>query len=695
MIVEIAGLICILASIAVIVSNHKRRTNWIVATLFLLIAASHATIIAGFWEISIFGIEPNAPYYPWRRANAAILAFAPCLVALLHNAITSEAQAKNIRCLTIRYWTIIGILFFIICFFESFIFKDSKSLYAQRGMSYFIYSVLASGAYAILLIKCYRSSLRLTGIHGFEMRFVAFDLALAGLTTIIATGVGNVFQSQSIRRLIFAFFSGFVLASTWAMISSKIYNVRQIFMLFAQRFIFVILLTFGAISIWYYYGKKAISSVDILFIIIIFGSGILWLEIRSKDWFDTRGERILAQTRRLTIELAQGETDPSKLAEKFEVFLSHHFHSNFAMLLFKNNDAYIKGNFAIHKQDSYYVALCETGWATPENLVRRRSKSSIIQLRRFVDSNSIGLITTNPRGSQNPSLLMILGQKRSPWPFTYPEVQRLQNVGELIDNILTHSRLTAQAALTARMEHLAMMSRGLAHDLKNLITPVSSFLIHTDDHFPPSSPEGEVHAAARRSVRIMTDYVREALFFSERLAPNFQTVGLARLFQTVAEITASRAARHGISVALAENYSGLLVADSVLLQRMLGNLVSNAIDASQTGQKVTVSVSQTISGKVRFQVKDEGIGIAPENLGRIFDPYFTTKEFGEDVRGFGLGLTICQKIAHLHGGTIFVDSEVGRGTTISVDLPSAPPSTPPDQALLDRAANSRHSTFSR
>ena len=61
-----------------------------------------------------------------------------------------------------------------------------------------------------------------------------------------------------------------------------------------------------------------------------------------------------------------------------------------------------------------------------------------------------------------------------------------------------------------------------------------------------------------------------------------------------------------------------------------------------------------------------------ENLAHIFEPYFTTKQFGDDVRGFGLGLTICEKIVDLHQGSILVRSEPGRGTHVTVELPAAP-----------------------
>jgi signal transduction histidine kinase len=168
----------------------------------------------------------------------------------------------------------------------------------------------------------------------------------------------------------------------------------------------------------------------------------------------------------------------------------------------------------------------------------------------------------------------------------------------------------------------------------------------------------------------MTDYVREALFFSERLQPHFERVDLRKIFTDVQEQTLSVAAQRQVTVRLPTQAAISLVADRVLLQRMLGNLVRNAIEACEPGGEVRLLGSEPHQGCVRIQVIDDGCGIRPKDLPRIFDAYFTTKQFGNDVRGFGLGLAITEKIVHLHQGTISVHSETGLHTTMTVEIPA-------------------------
>ena len=115
--------------------------------------------------------------------------------------------------------------------------------------------------------------------------------------------------------------------------------------------------------------------------------------------------------------------------------------------------------------------------------------------------------------------------------------------------------------------------------------------------------------------------------------------------------------------------------DRVLIGRLLSNILSNAVDASAQTGAIEIDVIRLLKTDAerdwfRVRVTDHGTGIAAENLVRVFQPYFTTKKTGDDNRGFGLGLAICRKIAALHGGSLVVSSEVGKGTIVNLDLPN-------------------------
>ncbi|MBI1987971.1 MAG: PAS domain S-box protein [Nitrospinae bacterium] len=112
--------------------------------------------------------------------------------------------------------------------------------------------------------------------------------------------------------------------------------------------------------------------------------------------------------------------------------------------------------------------------------------------------------------------------------------------------------------------------------------------------------------------------------------------------------------------------------DENALQQVFLNLLNNALDATPLGGRIALSVRRRprTPGWVRVQVSDTGMGIPPENLSRIFDLFFTTKEVG---KGTGLGLSICHEIVKNHRGTLEVKSQWGKGATFLVTLPTAPP----------------------
>lgn len=280
-----------------------------------------------------------------------------------------------------------------------------------------------------------------------------------------------------------------------------------------------------------------------------------------------------------------------------------------------------------------------------------------------------------PLASENEVIgLLFIGSKLNGAPYTPTDLQLLVNLSQNLSLIVSQMRLKEEVLRAQEFDLLGRMSRGMAHDLNNLLTPISTLLqLATEGHLAEALDD-DLLAVAARNVRTVRAYIKEALFFSENLRPDLQMTRLDGIVSQAVEAAAA-ARKKNVSI-VAQTPSDVVVEmDDVLILRLLNNLISNAIDASAPGGKVEVVLERLAKTEpnrdwYRIRVVDQGEGIAEENLDRVLRPYFTTKDRGDEGRGFGLGLAISRRIVALHGGHLTISSKLHRGTTLQIDLPS-------------------------
>jgi signal transduction histidine kinase len=223
---------------------------------------------------------------------------------------------------------------------------------------------------------------------------------------------------------------------------------------------------------------------------------------------------------------------------------------------------------------------------------------------------------------------------------------------------------------TERMNTLALMGAGLAHDLNNLLTALKSsaelaaMSLEEGGRPEPKELAGIVTAADRAATltrRLMGFVRREA----EELGP-VDLGGEVRGMEATLRLLLPRSVELRIRVAQEE---ALVVQSSRLrLEQMLVNLVANAADAMPRGGTLAIEAGPGAPGTgwARVEVADTGIGMAPEVMERIFDPFFTTKPPG---KGTGLGLSSLKALVEEAQGRLEVESEPGRGTRFRILLP--------------------------
>jgi len=269
--------------------------------------------------------------------------------------------------------------------------------------------------------------------------------------------------------------------------------------------------------------------------------------------------------------------------------------------------------------------------------------------------------------------LLLAGNKINE-QFTSNDVGLLISLVSNLSLIVNQIRLRTQVQQAMELDLLGKMSRGMAHDLNNLLTPVWTLLQLSNENGNTEPLDDELLPVALRNVATMRAYIKEALFFSENLRPDLQLGRLDLVIHQAADL--ARASRKKEVEVVADTPGEALVEmDEVLIQRLIANLISNAIDASPSGSQIRVQLERLAKSEVnrewwRVRVIDQGEGIPKENLGRILTPYFTTKNRGDENRGFGLGLAICRKIVNLHGGQLTITSQPRKGTMVQFDLPS-------------------------
>ena len=245
----------------------------------------------------------------------------------------------------------------------------------------------------------------------------------------------------------------------------------------------------------------------------------------------------------------------------------------------------------------------------------------------------------------------------------------------IIKDITERKRLEQQAIQSEKMAAVGTLVAGLSHELNNPIGVILGYAQSLLKRAPADSPMRGALQSVEREAQRCANLVRVLLDFSRKSpAPRVRS-SVAAIARRVAEIAGEQAVRRRITLTLDpidERAPGVLI-NVTEVESAIFNLLTNAMDATPAGGAVRLAVecgARDGIGGVEVGVADTGSGIPPDEVGKIFEPFFTTKPVG---KGTGLGLSLTRQIVESHGGRIAVDTAVGRGTTMTIWLPAAPP----------------------
>lgn len=236
-------------------------------------------------------------------------------------------------------------------------------------------------------------------------------------------------------------------------------------------------------------------------------------------------------------------------------------------------------------------------------------------------------------------------------------------------------RAHEHALHTEKMASIGKMAAVLAHEINNPLSGILTYAKLLRKYVDKDGNGKDRAQEIRESLDLIAsesrrcgDLVKNLLTFSRTTPMNLQPTNLNQVIEQALRLVQHQLELTGIHVEeQLETDLPLTECDGAQIEQVLLALLMNAIDAMPQGGNVWITTSSSAeAGQLKIVVRDDGSGIPPEILHRIFEPFLTTKETG---RGVGLGLAISHSILERHNGTIEVQSEVGKGTTFTLTLP--------------------------
>jgi len=256
-------------------------------------------------------------------------------------------------------------------------------------------------------------------------------------------------------------------------------------------------------------------------------------------------------------------------------------------------------------------------------------------------------------------------------PVSGPKEMRAlsQTFNEMLSGLRSKRNLEELLQRAERSAVVGRLASGIAHEIRNPLNFINLSIDHLRASFAPKDE------APRTQYIHMLTTIKDELARLNRLVSDFLGYGrpaklkireldARTLIEEIRDLVHTQAEQQGVRVNIEQNGHGdsKLQGDAELIKTCFSNLMINAIQAMPSGGALNISLRPD-NGFLEIKFADTGVGIMPEDMAQIFEPYYSTKE-----TGIGLGLPLTKKIIEEHGGKINVESGLGRGTTFTVTL---------------------------
>jgi PAS domain S-box-containing protein len=238
----------------------------------------------------------------------------------------------------------------------------------------------------------------------------------------------------------------------------------------------------------------------------------------------------------------------------------------------------------------------------------------------------------------------------------------------VLENVTERAQLEKQLLEREKLSSIGLLAAGVAHEVNTPLAGISSYAQMLIQQVPDNDPKQKLLEKIHLQTLRASGIVNNLLNFSRTGDADFREVEVNQVLDDTIQLLEPQLRNSRVEILL--HYGKELIpaqGNASKLQQVFMNLILNARDAMPDGGRLTIQ-TRMVETSLVIDFRDTGLGIDPENIARIYDPFFTTKDIGQ---GTGLGLAISYGIIQEHGGRIFVESRPNEGAHFTIKLPTA------------------------
>jgi signal transduction histidine kinase len=659
---SIAAVIVAIVGVVILWSNPVRMVNRTVFT-----CSFHVAVWLVVLHLAITAFDGLL----WLKWTCAIGVWIP-----LHLWLVKESLVANLNIFRLQWmlrilgWIVVSSLLAIIPFSDFFIPPHSSADHRVYGWGYYVFIAVDLGLYAYLFFDTWKNLKALVGGVRLELQVWMGGGCATAVTVFALMALSAVTKDTGYIRLqplaILVFYAG----TAYAITTHRLFDARYIIKVGLHRIGLVVAVTIVA------FGADAVIALWLPPVIALIATtaGALWFASELNSWLNSRLQFYpqAAQARAAAFEIARQQANVKELESAFLSVLQGWGQAEHAVILsggpggMKGSEIELSGDGAI------FETMQALLWVTPERLVRERTTPKREELRRFLDEHKLGALVLDAGSAI--TVLVGVGVRASRRPFTYPQIKQLMELASIIEGAFERAHYSARIQHAQQLATVGLLGASVAHEIRNPLVTIKTFAHLLPQHHQDAAFRDRFFPLISEEVTRIDRLTEQLLGLSTPRIYTAQAVHLHPVLHATLELVAAKAEHRAVQ--LVEDFQAnpdLVSTDPAAAKQVVLNLCLNAIQAveGRDGDGSVQIATRLVRKGLELSVTDNGPGIAPEILPRLFQPFATTKS-----SGFGLGLAICSDILSSLKASISADPPVaGRGATFRVIFPCLPPTS--------------------